>query len=119
MKCIICGKEISKSKYMNADLCSQECFNTHFWDEALDDEALIDNKGNVFHIHHDPVFRGFGGRTFYIKKLDTNKIIKVDGDLWSNGNVIEDKDHVRKSWSSNIEFVSKDEYDKYMLVNTN
>ena len=29
MRCIICGKEVEKSHYMNAVLCSDECFRVN------------------------------------------------------------------------------------------
>ena len=38
MKCEICGKEIEKSSYSNAILCSSECFGKHFWNEIVKDK---------------------------------------------------------------------------------
>lgn len=38
MKCEICGKEIEKSSYSSAILCSSECFGKHFWNEIVKDK---------------------------------------------------------------------------------
>jgi hypothetical protein len=49
MKCVICGKEIEESKYMNAVFCSTECFKRFIWPEILDDAALIID-GECYHV---------------------------------------------------------------------
>ena len=48
MKCVICGKEIEKSKYLHKALCSRECFCIDFWNDCLDDKAIIIN-GECYH----------------------------------------------------------------------
>jgi len=85
MKCVICGKEIKKSMYMNAVLCSDKCFSKHFWQETLDDNAIIIN-GKCYHIGDENdtgYFRGFGGAKYTIKKHD-GTIIETTN-LWLNG----------------------------------
>ena len=71
MKCEICGKEIEKSSYTNADLCSSECFKIHFWDEHLDETAIIID-GECYHDggnkpHEREKYLGFGGTRFKTK----------------------------------------------------
>lgn len=86
MKCVICGKEIEKSKYTNAVLCSSECFKRLFWKEALDDEALIID-GECYHVEPEKKHgvKGFGGREFTIQKAD-GEIIKTTN-LWHQGEI--------------------------------
>ena len=86
MKCVICGKEIEKSKYANAVLCSTECFKRLFWKEALDDTALIIDD-ECYHVEpeNESGTRGFGGREFTIQKND-GEIIKTTN-LWHQGEI--------------------------------
>lgn len=93
MKCIICGKEIEKSLYMNADLCSSECFGVNFWNECLDDKAIIID-GVCYHDGgKKPIgysgFLGFGGAVHKIRMND-GTIIETNN-LWYNGKVPEDR----------------------------
>lgn len=93
MKCIICGKEIEKSQYMNAILCSSECFYENFWNECIDDEAIIINE----ECYHDggkkpkgySGFMGHGGELFKIK-MNNGNIIETN-DLWYNGKIPKDR----------------------------
>ena len=62
MKCVICGKEIEKSKYLHKALCSRECFCIDFWNDCLDDKAIIIN-GECYHDGGEKPsnYRGFLG----------------------------------------------------------
>ena len=87
MKCVICGKEIEKSKYLHKALCSRECFCIDFWDDCLDDKAIIIN-GECYHDGGEKPsnyrgFLGFAGSVFHIKMND-GKIITTNN-LWYNG----------------------------------
>ena len=89
MKCVICGKEIEKSMYSNAVLCSSECFSENFWNECLDETAIIID-GECYHDGgmKPPVyqgFQGFGGRYFKIQMND-GRVIETNN-LWCNGDV--------------------------------
>lgn len=93
MKCIICGKEINKSLYSNEVLCSSECFYENFWNDCLDDSAIIIN-GMCYHDggrRPDGYqgFIGFGGREFCIK-MNNGEVIRTNN-LWSNGIVPENR----------------------------
>lgn len=92
MKCIICGKEIEKSCYSNAVLCSSECFHENFWNECLDETAIIVN-GECYHDggkkQGSDFLLGFGGSFFKIKMND-GRIIETNN-LWYNGPVPEDR----------------------------
>lgn len=93
MNCVICGKKISKSKYMNAVLCSSECFHVHFWNEIVkekDEHIIIDgtcyydggNKDTLY-----PQFLGHSGRRFWIRFKDGRTI--TTNNLWFNGEIPE------------------------------
>lgn len=93
MKCIICGKEIEKSHYMNAVLCSRECFNMNFWNECIDDKAIIIN-GECYHDggKKPEGYRGFmghGGALFKIK-MNNGEIIETNN-LRYNGKIPKDR----------------------------
>lgn len=93
MKCIICGKEIEKSRYMNAALCSSECFSVNFWNECLDESAIIIN-GECYHDGGKKPkgyngFMGHGGRLFKIK-MNSGEIIETNN-LWHNGEIPKDR----------------------------
>ena len=93
MKCIICGKEIEKSRYMNAVLCSSECFSVNFWNECLDDSAIIIDGACYHDGGKKPKgyrgFMGFGGVLFKIK-MNNGEVIETNN-LWHNGKVPEDR----------------------------
>lgn len=97
MKCEICGKEIEKSSYAHADLCSSpECFKTHSWNERLDETAIIID-GECYHDggnnpHEKEKYLGFGGTHFKIQMND-GTVIETNN-LWYGGKVPEDR-HVK------------------------
>ena len=93
MKCIICGKEIEKSNYMNAVLCSSKCFSVNFWNECIDDKAIIIN-GECYHDGGKKPkgysgFMGHGGALFKIK-MNNGEIIETNN-LWYNGEIPKDR----------------------------
>lgn len=87
MKCVICGKEIEKTKYFNPELCSNECFKIWYWDKQLDDKAIIID-GICYHDggrkrkSYDG-YLGFGGCEFKIRMND-GRMIETNN-LWHNG----------------------------------
>lgn len=87
VKCEICGKEIEKSNWRNAVLCSDECFTINFFRECLDASAIIVN-GQCYHdggygrSHNG--FKGFGGSVYKLRSLRTGEEFVTDN-LWSNG----------------------------------
>lgn len=90
MKCVICGKEIEHSPWSDQQLCSGKCFDVKFWNETLDEDAIV--IGGV--CYHDggaksenTAWLGFGGRKFKIAMNDGH-IIETNN-LWSNGIVPE------------------------------
>ena len=89
MKCVICGKEIERSRYFNKVLCSAECHTIDFWNYHLDDDAIIID-GCCYHDGGMKApgymgFMGYGGRLFTIQMND-GRIIKTNN-LWCNGDV--------------------------------
>lgn len=87
MKCVICGKEIERSFYADAIICSGRCFNKHFWNKTLDDAAIIIN-GACYHDaepENCSVFLGHGGQHFSIEMFD-GRVIETNN-LWYNGEV--------------------------------
>ena len=89
MKCVICGKEIEKSMYSHKVICSSECFSVDFWNETLDDTAIIVD-GVCYHdggMKHNEYtgFLGHAGRYFKIEMTD-GRIIETNN-LWYNGEV--------------------------------
>lgn len=85
MTCVVCGNEIEKSCYINKVLCSGKCFLENFWNECLDDEAIIID-GKCFHDGgKTECDKGFGGKRFKIKMSD-GRIIETDN-LRYNGTV--------------------------------
>ncbi len=94
MKCIICGKELKKSAYTNAVLCSRDCFDVNFWNENIDDTAIIIN-GECYHDggRKPSDYRGFlghSGRYFKIQMND-GRIIETNN-LWYNGEVPKERE---------------------------
>jgi len=89
MICVICKKEVEKSKYSGKVLCSSECFTTNFWNEKVtiaerDDVARI-NGGHytVCKENSNSHFKGFGGAKFIIK-FNNGRIVTTRN-LWYQG----------------------------------
>lgn len=91
MNCVICGKQIEKSKYMNKNLCSSECFHIDFWNEQVEnknDSRIVRINGEQFHIGNEnsnTPFRGFSGAKHKIKFFDGREITTTN--LWFNGKI--------------------------------
>ena len=109
MNCVICNKEIEKSKYTNAVLCSDECFHDHFWQEHIknhDDQTVIVN-GTRYHytyLEEKGYFSGHGGREFKIKFHD-GRIVQTRN-LWCQGNIPE---KYREQLPDNAIFLESDQ----------
>ena len=93
MKCVICGKEIEKSGYSHKVICSSKCFHVDFWNDCLDETAIIINgrcyhDGGVKPSGYEG-FLGFDGRLFTIQMND-GRIIETNN-LRYNGEVPEDR----------------------------
>lgn len=84
MICPVCGK-YTTPMYMNGE-CSDECFTRGFWQETLNDTAIIIN-GKCYHVGDEDdtssYFRGFGGARYKIQ-FNNGKIIETTN-LWLNG----------------------------------
>lgn len=95
MKCVICGKEIEKSMFSNAVLCSAECHTKYFWREIIaekDKHIVIDGMcyydgGNV-DSRSRHMFLGFSGRRFWIRFKDGRTV--TTNNLWHNGKIPEE-----------------------------
>jgi|AntAceMinimDraft_4_1070372.scaffolds.fasta_scaffold22341_6 hypothetical protein len=92
MNCVICNKEIEKSRFTNAILCSSECHKDHFWLEKIElhDELTVVVDHTRYHIAEDSpgaYFKGHGGREFNIEFFDGRKI--KSRNLWCQGDVPE------------------------------
>ena len=95
MKCVICGREIEKSQYSNAVLCSGACFYKHFWNKIVaekDKHIIINGEcycdgGNVEN-PNDVGFLGCSGRRFWIRFFDGREI--TTNNLWYQGKVPDD-----------------------------
>lgn len=87
-KCVICGKEVETSLFYGAILCSHECFIENFWNECLDEDAIIVD-GVCYHDggrkDTNTKWLGFGGREWKIQMND-GRIIETNN-LWHNGKV--------------------------------
>lgn len=89
MNCKICGNEIEKSCYIHEVLCSSKCFYNDFWNETLDDNAIIIG-GECYHDGGTTTdIKGFGGRKFRIQMND-GRIIETDN-LRFNGAIPKDR----------------------------
>ena len=110
MKCIIYCKEIEKSAYSNAPLCSSECFRINFWNEivAEKNKHIIINgecyydEGNIDNPNRHS-FLGCAGRRFWIRFNDGRTI--TTNNLWCQGTIPED---FRDKLPDNAEFYTPD-----------
>jgi hypothetical protein len=107
--CEICGKEIEQSQYMNADLCSSECFHKHFWNELIeikDDPNVVRVNGEHYYIGDENApkgaFRGFDGAEFVIKFNNGSMVTTTN--LWYNGEIPED---YQKELPDNAVFIKR------------
>lgn len=86
MKCKCCQKEFEKLPFTNC--YSSECLQNDFWDNALDNDAVIIN-GNCYHISPDDEpdcgFLGHDGIEFKIQFNDGRVV--VTHNLWHNGKI--------------------------------
>lgn len=92
VKCIICGKELDKSKYTHKDLCSRECFNIDYWNDKIENfnsqNVVIDGKMYKIGSENGSYgFKGFGGTKIKIKFND-GRVIETTS-LWHNGTIPE------------------------------
>ena len=97
MKCEICGKEIEKSSYHNAIVCSSECYHEHFWLEIAkeikeDPKARVVVDGSCYYSKREmPIdnnkytFHGFDGRIFKIRYNEGETVTTKN--LWHNGEI--------------------------------
>lgn len=94
LRCVICGKEMEKSQFSNAPLCSEKCFSKHYWNKLLkekDEHIIIHGKcyydaGNVE--NPDNVsFLGCSGQRFWIRFFDGREI--TTNNLWCQGEIPE------------------------------
>lgn len=106
MKCVVCGKEMLKSSYSNAALCSSTCYIRHFWRRIVaekDKHIFIDGQsycdgGNV----KSPIWvsdLGFGGRRFWIRFFDGKTV--TTNNLWYQGRI---PDEFRSELPDNAKF---------------
>ena len=98
MICIICGKEFDGKAYYGeySDCCCYKCFTKKFWNNIIaekDEHIVVD--GTCYAIASSPIngFRGFGGRGFRIKMLDTGKVVTTNN-LWCQGKIPEEYRHL-------------------------
>jgi len=92
LKCEICGKEIERSHYSNAILCSSECFEKHYWKRIIaekDQHIIIDGNsycdgGDVKNPNSD-MFLGCSGCRFWIRFKDGRTI--TTNNLWVQGRI--------------------------------
>ena len=92
-KCRVCGKEFSSSTfYKGTDVCSYSCHTTDYWNNILDDNAII-IKGHCFHdrgafipgVGKRPPVAGFSGRQFRIRFTDNREL--DTNNLWHDGTI--------------------------------
>lgn len=88
--CKVCGKEYTDSPYYdNCRLCSEDCFHIDFWNNNLDDRAIIVN-GKCFHDGGNKPnekrswLLGHSGRVFKIRFKENGEVL-VTNNLWYNG----------------------------------
>lgn len=106
MECIVCGKEIEKSCYSNAALCSSECYCYNFWQEIIaEKEEHIIINGQCYYDDGEVknpdrhLFLGHSGRRFWIRFFDGRTI--TTNNLWSQGDIPEE---FREELPDNAEF---------------
>ena len=104
MKCCICGKEIERSLYSHSVLCSEKCFDIHFWNEIVKekDQHLFINGKSYKDGGTSTSFLGFDGRRFHIRKFDGTEI--VTNNLWCQGEIPEE---YRDILQDNAEFLQE------------
>lgn len=112
MRCTICGKTDDPESYMKGNIRSimeakEVCFNCGFWEEkiAIHDDRTFIIKGERYHAQPDTSdiykFKGFGGRKFKIRRIDTGEIIETQN-LWYQGVI---PPYFRDRMPDNAEFV--------------
>lgn len=104
MRCEVCGKEIERSSYANAVLCSSECYTINFWNEKI---ALKDHKqvARINGVHYwieerETGFKGFDGAKHTIQFND-GRIVETDN-LWTQGAIPE---KYREALPDNAKFI--------------
>jgi hypothetical protein len=91
MVCEICGKEIEKSYYSNAVLCSTECFKINYWLEFVlkkNNKDMVRCNGTHYVIGDEDsksCFRGFEGKRFKVCFFD-GRVIETTN-LWCQGDI--------------------------------
>lgn len=104
-KCEICKREIEKSSYMHAVLCSSECFDRHFWNEKVswmlagdvtEDGGIVVRCQGVHYVIESETsnsgFRGFSGHKLIWKFLQgphKGKVI-LSTNVWCQGDIPQD-----------------------------
>ena len=107
MKCEICGKEIEKSYYSNAVLCSSECHTKHFWIGYVarkDEKNIVRHKGVHYVIGNEKstsCFRGFDGARFTIYFKDGRTV--QTSNLWYQGTIPQGFRNILKDNADRIE----------------
>ena len=93
MNCIICNKEIEKSRFSHKIICGDKCFKIDFWNDKVkvkDDPRTARISGRHYHISEEnsrSPFKGFGGCKSVIKFFDGREVITTN--LWHNGEIPE------------------------------
>lgn len=92
MFCEICGREIPRSLYSGATLCSSTCFSIHFWRQICsekEEHLIIDGEcyclGTPVLSTKPSSMLGYGGRHFTIR-ISNGEVIETNN-LWYNGTV--------------------------------
>lgn len=82
MRCVICGKKITKSKYYGMPLCSKACSFTSHWEEILykKDKFIFINgscywDGGAVKNPSPWSDLGFSGKWFHIRFFDGRDLI--------------------------------------------
>ncbi len=113
MRCVICGKEIEKSRYSNAVLCSGKCFDAYFWRKivAEKNKHIIINgscycdAGNIENPSRYE-FLGHSGRRFWIRFFNGKEI--TTNNLWYQGQI---PDEFRSELPDTAEFYYPEQED--------
>lgn len=113
MICEICGKEFDKPQYHTYDkICGdKDCFTKKFWLSIIEEKKYHPVINGVCYycdvdnpISDSRGFRGFGGRYFKIRFIDTGKIIETNN-LCHNGDVPKE---FRDQLPDNAEFIQEE-----------